>query len=85
MTNVNLLDAFPIFVLHPRNQTGASMRHPTEEQIREHAYQLWEVAGKPEDREQEFWYQAEHELKHGNGEASWASSNPDEKSEPFLE
>jgi Protein of unknown function (DUF2934) len=60
------------------------MRSPTEEQIRERAYQLWEAAGKPEDREQEFWYQAEGELKTETGEASQASI-PDEKSETFLE
>jgi hypothetical protein len=60
------------------------MRNPTEEQVREHAYQLWEAAGKPEDRELDFWHQAERELKTGSGEASWAP-NPDEKSETFLE
>ena len=60
------------------------MRNPTEEEIRAHAYQLWEAAGKPADREHEFWHQAERELKTAPAEASWAS-NPDEKSETFLE
>jgi hypothetical protein len=27
------------------------------------AYQLWEAAGRPEHRNQEFWLLAEHELK----------------------
>jgi Protein of unknown function (DUF2934) len=39
------------------------MTYPKEEDIRERAHQLWHDAGCPEDREQEFWYQAEHELK----------------------
>jgi len=33
-----------------------------EHKIRDRAYQLWVAAGQPEDREQEFWYQAEREL-----------------------
>jgi hypothetical protein len=28
---------------------------PTEEQIRISAHELWEQAGKPEDRDDEFW------------------------------
>jgi hypothetical protein len=28
----------------------------------ERAYKLWQEAGCPEDREQEFWHLAEHEL-----------------------
>lgn len=35
---------------------------PTDEEIRERAHQLWEQAGRPEGREQEFWHQAEQEL-----------------------
>ena len=38
------------------------MPHVEEDKIRERAYQLWSDAGQPEDREQEFWYQAEREL-----------------------
>lgn len=55
------------------------MGHATEQQIRERAHQLWEAAGSPEGREQEFWYRAERELK---GDAS---NNPQEKSATFLE
>jgi Protein of unknown function (DUF2934) len=60
------------------------MDHPSEEQIRAQAHRLWEAAGCPENREQEFWYQAERDLK---GTASETSSNagPDEKSDTFLE
>jgi hypothetical protein len=48
------------------------MPHPTEEQIRTRAHQLWELAGQPEGREDEFWREAERELKDG------ATNNPDE-------
>ena len=30
-----------------------------EQRIREHAYQLWEAAGCPEDRAEEFWLRAQ--------------------------
>jgi len=33
------------------------------EQIRQRAHQLWEAAGRPEGREQEFWFEAERELR----------------------
>ncbi|MGY8679392.1 DUF2934 domain-containing protein [Bradyrhizobium sp. UFLA05-153] len=39
------------------------MAHPTEEQIRKRAFELWEQAGKPEGREDEFWQQAQRELQ----------------------
>jgi hypothetical protein len=53
------------------------MAKPTEEQIRLRAHELWEKAGKPEGREDEFWHQAENELAQG--------ATSDEKSETFLE
>ncbi len=53
------------------------MPNPTEDQIRIRAHQLWEVGGRPKDREDEFWHDAERELKE--------TSNPDEKSKTFLE
>jgi hypothetical protein len=36
---------------------------PTEEQIRIRAHELWEQAGKPEDRDDEFWLLAEKDLR----------------------
>ena len=33
-----------------------------EDKIRDRAFQLWDRAGQPEGREQEFWYDAEREL-----------------------
>jgi hypothetical protein len=38
------------------------MAYPTDEQIRIRAHQLWEQAGKPEGRQDEFWHLAEQEL-----------------------
>ena len=38
------------------------MENPTEEQIRARAHELWEQAGKPEGREDEFWLLAEKDL-----------------------
>ena len=35
----------------------------TEETIRERAYQLWDQAGRPEQRSQEFWFAAKAELE----------------------
>lgn len=55
------------------------MPNPTEEQIRIRAHQLWDLAGRPEGREDEFWHEAERELK------GRATDNPDEKSDTFLE
>ena len=56
------------------------MADPTAEQIQQRAYELWHAAGRPEDREQEFWYEAERQLKKSDG-----TINPDEKSNTFLE
>jgi DUF2934 family protein len=56
------------------------MATPTDDQIRERAYELCKAAGKPEDREYEFWYQAERELLRSD-----PSNNPDEKSDTLLE
>ncbi|MGT2502105.1 DUF2934 domain-containing protein [Bradyrhizobium guangxiense] len=36
---------------------------PTEQEIRERAHRLWEQAGRPEGREDEFWRAAEQELR----------------------
>jgi hypothetical protein len=35
----------------------------TSEKIRERAHQLWERAGRPEGRQDEFWYQAEQDVR----------------------
>jgi hypothetical protein len=33
-----------------------------EEQIRERAYALWDSEGRPDGRDQDFWYRAERQL-----------------------
>ena len=55
------------------------MSKPSEDQIRARAHQLWEAAGRPEGRDQEFWIEAERQL------AEDAANNPDERSDRFLE
>jgi hypothetical protein len=39
------------------------MPHPTDEQVRTRAHELWEQAGRPEGRNDEFCHQAKRELK----------------------
>lgn len=59
--------------------SGGFMPSPTEQQIRIRAHRLWEIAGRPEGRDDEFWHEAERELRDGS------ANNPDEKSKTFLE
>jgi hypothetical protein len=59
------------------------MTDPTDDQIRERAHQLWELAGKPESREQEFWLEAERELR--LPKSTNDANEGGERSETFLE
>jgi hypothetical protein len=43
------------------------------ERIRARAYELWEQAGRPQDRSDEFWYKARQELA---GDAAAESERP---------
>ena len=45
------------------------MQRPTEMDIVRRAYELWEQAGKPDGRDQEFYHQAEQELQKANEQA----------------
>jgi len=36
---------------------------PTEKEIENRAYEIWERSGRPEGREDEFWQLAEQELR----------------------
>ncbi|MCJ9732792.1 DUF2934 domain-containing protein [Bradyrhizobium sp. PRIMUS42] len=56
------------------------MANPTNDQIRNRAHQLWELAGRPEGREQEFWCEAERELSKSDSQI-----NQGEKSSTFTE
>ena len=53
------------------------MTAPTREQIIHRAYELWERAGKPDARDEEFYHQAEKELNE--------AFTGEEKSETVLE
>ena len=44
-----------------------------EERVRQRAAELWEQAGKPADRDEEFWYQAEAEIAAEDAEPSQPS------------
>lgn len=46
------------------------MESPTKEQIIHRAYELWEKADKPEGRDQEFYHQAELELRAAQKQAT---------------
>jgi hypothetical protein len=56
------------------------MEKPTQEQVIHRAYQLWEQAGKPEGRDQDFYHQAERELSGSEPKAA-----ADEAQKTFLE
>jgi hypothetical protein len=56
------------------------MAEPTPDHIRQRAYELWQLAGRPEDREDEFWYEAERELQNSD-----STDYPDERSGAFTE
>ena len=53
------------------------MTKTVEEEIRIRAHQLWEQAGRPEGREDEFWHQAEKELLNEGGEQGDRKGNFD--------
>ncbi len=51
------------------------MSEPSKKEIEGLAYQLWEQAGMPENREAEFWQLAEQELR--NRDKSSPTRTPD--------
>jgi len=51
------------------------MPEPTKQKVEARAYQLWEQAGQPKDREAEFWHLAEQELR--NQDKSSPTRTPD--------
>jgi Protein of unknown function (DUF2934) len=50
-------------VQHISSSRKPAMENPTEIQIVRRAYELWEQAGKPEGRDEEFYHLAEQELR----------------------
>ncbi|MBR0869010.1 DUF2934 domain-containing protein [Bradyrhizobium tropiciagri] len=61
------------------------MTNPRDDEVRQRAHALWELAGRPEGREQEFWHEAERELKSKASSSDDPSINADEKSGTFTE
>src|SRR5258707_5607523 len=53
------------------------MESPTEKQILNRAYEIWERNGRPEGREDEFWHQAEQELRAEEERGDPAKASPD--------
>jgi hypothetical protein len=51
------------------------MAEPSKQEIDARAYQLWEKAGRPEGREDEFWHLAQQELR--NEDKSSPTRTPD--------
>jgi DUF2934 family protein len=51
------------------------MSEPTERQIKARAFELWEQAGQPVDRDEEFYRQAEQQLR--NEDKLNPSTTPD--------
>lgn len=46
------------------------MRRPAEIEIVRRAYQIWQQAGEPEGKDQEFYHRAEEELRNEEQSAS---------------
>lgn len=44
-------------------ERARAMVKPDEEKIRKRAREIWEENGRPAGRDEEFWFQAERELK----------------------
>ena len=40
------------------------MRSVSEDQIRQKAYELWEADGRPEGRDEDYWFRSAHALQH---------------------
>lgn len=57
------------------HQKETQLSEPTDQDIRDRAHHLWEQAGKPEGREEEFWHAAEQELR--NEDKSSTLRTPD--------
>lgn len=52
------------------------MPKPSEDQVRERAYQLWEQSGRPHGQELDHWLSAEAELKPARKGRAKAGAKP---------
>ena len=53
------------------------MEESLKDQIRIRAHELWELAGKPDGRHEEFWYEAEKEIKRESEDLSAIAQRPE--------
>jgi hypothetical protein len=58
------------------------MDESMKEQIRIRAHELWEQAGRPDGREEEFWYEAERDIKREMEDGSAIAQRPEPMSFP---
>jgi DUF2934 family protein len=58
------------------------MENPEEDQIRERAHALWELAGKPDGRAEEFWHEARKEIKNETNDIDVVAQRPEPMSFP---
>lgn len=54
-----------------------------EQKVRDRAFQLWDQAGQPEGREEEFWFAAERELAE-QGETDISEHNAEMDAPPVV-
>jgi hypothetical protein len=63
--------ARPCFSKNPaRRALKANYGKPDQRSITHRAYELWEQAGKPDGRDEEFYHQAEKELRDAEDKSS---------------
>ena len=61
-----------IEAIQPNRLEGRSVDNtePSNEEISQRAFQLWEERGRPEGSQDEDWFRAENELRHQSGDAA---------------
>lgn len=47
----------------PNAVWSISMTDVNEEKIKQRAHELWEIAGRPDGRDDEFWHKAEEQVR----------------------
>jgi len=62
----------------PANLKATEMKRPLEMEIVRRAYELWERAGKPDGKDQEFYHQAEQELQEALNKEAPDKEMPDD-------
>jgi Protein of unknown function (DUF2934) len=62
----------------PANLKATEMKRPLEMEIVRRAYELWERAGKPDGKDQEFYHQAERELQEALNKEAPDKEMPDD-------